>query len=152
KNLPLLLRHGDGSTLTLTIPFTAAAGQAQPRLVTILANTMKPGKYTASTRAGDAEPSVAFAVYPSEHANAYCVGQWCHHGETWETTLAKGGWMYMTSDLATLMPRRPAPKDRAEAYVAARMTPYARMILGGGHQLDLDLRNDWGDPWVQRTI
>jgi WD40 repeat protein len=26
------------------------------------------------------------------------------------------------------------------------------MILGGGHQLDLDLKNDWGDPWVQRAI
>src|SRR5262249_16200190 len=40
----------------------------------------------------------------------------------------------------------------AESYVAARMKPFARMILGGGHQLDLELINDWGDPWVQRTV
>jgi hypothetical protein len=32
------------------------------------------------------------------------------------------------------------------------MRPFARMVLGGGHQLDLDLENDWGDPWVQRTV
>ncbi len=32
------------------------------------------------------------------------------------------------------------------------MKPYALCVLGGGHQLDLDLHNDWGDPWVQRSI
>src|SRR5262249_18256290 len=53
---------------------------------------------------------------------------------------------------ATPPPKKPAPNALPGWYVAARMKPFARMILGGGHQLDLDLENDWGDPWVQRTI
>src|SRR5262249_35581328 len=82
----------------------------------------------------------------------YPIGQWVHHGESWEHTLAKGGWMYMTTDLATLHPRRPKKDDLAESYIAARMWPFARMILGGGHQLHLELVNGWGDPWVQGTV
>ena len=39
-----------------------------------------------------------------------------------------------------------------ERYVAARLKPYSMTVMGGGHQLDLDLKNDWGDPWVQRAV
>ena len=65
--------------------------------------------------------------------------------------------MYMNGDLANgpaggLHPRTPKTGDMAEEYVAARMKPFALMVLGGGHQLDLDLENDWGDPWVQRAV
>jgi hypothetical protein len=152
KKLPLEVKHADGSLLTFEVPFDAAAGKSQVRLVTLLSGALKPGSYTAVSKIGSVEKAATFSVHPAEHANAYWVGQWVHQGESKGTTLAKGGWMYMNSDLATLHPRRPKPDDIAEWYVAARMKPFGRMILGGGHQLDLDLENDWGDPWVQRTI
>jgi outer membrane protein assembly factor BamB len=151
RKLPLEVKHADGSSLTFEVPFDAA-GKEQARVVTVRGGVLKLGRYTAAARAGAVEKSVAFAVHPDQHPNAFWVGQWVHHGESRGTTLAKGGWMYMSSDLATLHPRRPKPGDPAEWYVEARMRPFARMVLGGGHQLDLELVNDWGDPWVQRTI
>jgi hypothetical protein len=151
KELPLEIRHEDGSGLTFRVPF-GPGDKAQTRLVTIRAGSLKPGRYTAVSRLGKQEKSVAFAVHSDQHPNPYFIGQWTHHGESRGTTQAKGGWMYMTSDLATLHPRKPKTGDIAEWYVEARMKPFARMVLGGGHQLDLELVNDWGDPWVQRTV
>ena len=159
RTVPLEVRHADGSSLTFQVPFDVPVGKAQTRLVTVRSRVwgeergvLKPGKYTATSKLGTVEKTVSFNVYPDQHPNAYWTAQWAHHGESWETTQAKGGWMYMNSDLATLHPRKPAPGDLAESYVAARMRPFQRMVLGGGHQLDLELVNDWGDPWVQRTI
>lgn len=150
KTLPLEVRHADGSTLRLTVPLEAT-DKPQTQLVSINGLVLKTGRYTAVCRAGR-EPSVAFSVHQPFHPNPYFTAQWVHHGEAKGTTLAKGGWMYFNSDLATLHPKKPAIDALPEWYVAARMQPFARMILGGGHQLDLDLENDWGDPWVQRTI
>jgi hypothetical protein len=152
RKLSLVVAHADGSSLTFAVPFDVPAGKARTRIVILSPETLKPGRYTATVKAGQAQKSVTFAVHPDRHSNGYFVGQWAHQGEARGTTLAKGGWMYMNSDLATLHPRRPKPGDHAEWYVEARMRPFARMVLGGGHQLDLDLENDWGDPWVQRTI
>jgi hypothetical protein len=152
KKLPLEVQHADGSNLTLDVPFDVPAGKEQTRIVTLRPGTLKPGQYTATTRAGASAKSITFGVHSDQHANAFWTAQWVHHGESRGTTLAKGGWMYLNSDLATLHPRRPRPGDPAEWYVEARTKPFARMVLGGGHQLDLELVNDWGDPWVQRTI
>lgn len=138
---PLEVRHADGSALTLTVPKNAATITLQPGL-------LKPGAYTASV----AGTNLTFHVHPDEHPNAYWTAQWVHSGQSAANAIAKGGWMYMNSDYASLPVRKPAPNDIADAYVAARMKPYVRMVLGGGHQLDLDLENDWGDPWVQRAI
>lgn len=137
----LEVRHADGSTLTVVVPRNVATITLRPRL-------LKPGAYTASVDG----KNVTFHVHPDEHPNAYWTAQWVHAGQSAANAIAKGGWMYMNSDYASLPVRRPAPNDIADAYVAARMKPYARMVLGGGHQLDLDLENDWGDPWVQRAI
>jgi hypothetical protein len=150
REVPLEVRHGDGSGLTLRVP--AGPAKEQTRIVTLRPGTLKPGPYTARSKVGKEDASVTFTIHPDQHDNAYFIGQWAHHGETRDTTLAKGGWMYMTGDLATLHPRKPKAGDPAEWYVEARMKPFARMVLGGGHQLDLDLVNDWGDPWVQRTV
>jgi hypothetical protein len=150
RSLPVVVRHTDGSTVTYTVPFDVAAGKPQTRVLNF--GNLKPGLYTASVRVGEVERQTTFQVYSDQHPNAYWTAQWVHHGETWGTVQAKGGWMYMNSDLATLHPRKPKKDDLAEAYVAASMKPFARMVLGGGHQLDLELVNDWGDPWVQRTI
>jgi hypothetical protein len=152
RKVPLEVKHADGSSLTFEVPFDIPAGKGQTRIITLNPGILKPGKYTALARVGGAEKTVAFGVHSDQHPSGYFVGQWVHHGESRGTTLAKGGWMYMTSDLATLHARRPKPGDTAEWYVEARMKPFARMVLGGGHQLDLDLENDWGDPWVQRTV
>jgi hypothetical protein len=152
RKVPLVVKDSSGSSLAFEVPFDVAAGKAQTRIVTVLPHVLLPGSYTATARAGTAEKTIVFGMHPEEHTSGYFVGQWVHHGESRGTTMAKGGWMYMTSDLATLHARRPKPGDTAEWYVEARMRPFARMVLGGGHQLDLDLENDWGDPWVQRTI
>jgi hypothetical protein len=149
KTLPLEVRHADGSTLTFDVPFDVAAGKSQARMVTLHPNALKPGDYTAAVNGGK---GAAFSVFRPEHPNAYFIGQWVQHQEPPGTVAAKGGWMYFCSDLHSLHPRKPTKEDIANAYVAARMRPYAMCVLGGGHQLDLDLHNDWGDPWVQRSI
>ena len=150
KTVPVMITHADGSAFSLTVPVSATRGESVSRLVTMNAGALKPGRYTITTTNADSQ--VVFSVFPAEHPNAFFVGQWVHHGETPGTILAKGGWMYMNSDLATLHPRQPKTGDLAESYVAASMKPFSRMVLGGGHQLDLDLENDWGDPWVQRAV
>jgi hypothetical protein len=140
----LTVRHDDGSTLTIALP---ASGST--RLVTLKPNTLKPGEYVATD--GTAH-SAHFTVSLPQHPNAFFTAQWVQSGGTAENAAAKGGWMYFNSDYVSMHPRAPQPGDIAEAYVAARMKPYALMVLGGGHQLDLDVQNDWGDPWVQRAI
>ncbi|MHB0934800.1 MAG: WD40 repeat domain-containing protein [Armatimonadota bacterium] len=137
---PLEIRHADGSLLSLEVPAPGGPVTVQPR-------TLKPGYYTA--RVG--EHAVSFTIHPAEHKNAYFTGQWVTHGGTIPAALAKGGWMYMPSDLAPLHSRRSRPGDLAEGYVQARMKPFAVTILGGGFQMDIDKANDWGDPWVQRA-
>ncbi len=152
KTLPLEIRHADDSTVTIQITFDAAAGKSQARMVTLHPNALKPGDYTVGVKiAGAAKPAI-FSVHRDEHPSAYMVAQWVQHQELPGTIAAKGGWMYFTSDFHSMHPRKPTADDVANAYVAARMKPYALCVLGGGHQLDLDLHNDWGDPWVQRSI
>jgi len=152
KTLPVEIRHADGSTVTIAVPFDAPAGKSQARMVTLHPNTLKPGDYTAAVKADGAAKPAAFSVHRDEHPSAYLTAQWVQHTELPGTIAAKGGWMYFSSDFHSMHPRKPAPGDVADAYVAARMKPYALCVLGGGHQLDLDLHNDWGDPWVQRSI
>ena len=158
--LPVTLRHEDGTSLLLAVPKVPGSSQ----LVTIAAGALKPGKYILSAAGANA---VNFSIFADEHASAFWTAQWVYDGQQApSTTLAKGRWMYMTSDLTPLAPRPPAPLDPTEAYVAARMRPFARTVLavnqqakldkaniwGGGHQLDMELENDWGDPWVQRSV
>ncbi|MBI4023547.1 MAG: hypothetical protein HY360_01110 [Verrucomicrobia bacterium] len=152
KSLSVEIRHEDGSAFSLSVPVDAASGQSQSRLVTLQPGALKAGVYQAAVKLDSETKPVEFAVHPDEHSNAYWTAQWVHHGATRETTLAKGGWMYLNGDYVSLHPRKPAPNDIAEGYVAAGMKPYALMICGGGHQLDLQLENDWGDPWVQRAV
>src|SRR5262245_24726826 len=47
KTLPLEVRHDDGSTVALSVPF-AAAGKPESRIVTVYAGVLKPGQYTAT--------------------------------------------------------------------------------------------------------
>ena len=150
KSLPLEIRHSDGSTVTVAVPFDAPAGKSQARMVTLHPNALKPGDYTAAVKADGAAKPATFSVHRDEHPSAYLTAQWVQHTELPGTVAAKGGWMYFSSDFHSLHPRKPMADDVANAYVAARMKPYALCVLGGGHQLDLDLHNDWGDPWVQR--
>ena len=152
KTLPVEIRHADGSTVTVAVPFDAPAGKSQARMVTLHPNALKPGDYTAAVKADGAAKPTTFSVHRDEHPSAYLTAQWVQHTELPGTIATKGGWMYFTSDFHSMHPRKPAPGDVADAYVAARMKPFALCVLGGGHQLDLDLHNDWGDPWVQRSI
>ena len=155
KTLPLEISHSDGSTVTIDVPFDVPAGKSQARMVTLHPNTLKPGEY-AVRMAGQPklELPAMFYVARDEHPNAYMIAQWVQHQEPRGTILAKGGWMYFSSDFHSLHPRKPtlSTTDTADYYIEARMKPYALCVLGGGHQLDLDLHNDWGDPWVQRSI
>src|SRR5271154_7144950 len=50
--------------------------------------------------------------------------------------------MYFTSDLVVASVRKPGPDDVMERYIAARMKPFSMTVMGGGHQLDMDLRSD----------
>jgi len=134
-------RHVDGSIVTLTVPQASAVISLKP-------GALKPGSYTA--RLGD--KSVEFAVHPAEHANAFYTGIWEHAPLTREAVAAMGGWMYYSGEFIGLHPRVPQPGDKAEWFVEARIKPYPLAVLGGGHQLGLDIHNDWGDPWVQRAI
>lgn len=154
RSLPLEIRHQDGSTLTVSLPFTAPAGQAQARLLSLQPGALKPGEYTAQVRlpGAAAAVSVPFAVHEDEHAGAYFVGAWMQRDADPGTALAKGGWMYYTSDLINASVRQPKAGDIMERYIAARMKPYSMTVMGGGHQLDLQQVNDWGDPWVQRAV
>ncbi|HVS39187.1 MAG TPA: hypothetical protein VMS17_26755, partial [Gemmataceae bacterium] len=152
KSLPLEILHSDGSTVTIDVPFDVAAGKSQARMVTLHPNALKPGDYTTYIKTAGAAKPTAFMVARDEHPNAYMIAQWVQHQELPGTIAAKGGWMYFSSDFHSLHPRKPTPTDTADYYIAARMKPYALCVFGGGHQLDLDLHNDWGDPWVQRSI
>ncbi|MFW6060742.1 MAG: PQQ-binding-like beta-propeller repeat protein, partial [Phycisphaeraceae bacterium] len=116
--------------------------------------TLKPGAYIAWIgEKASGEAPVHFTVTESTPMNPYFIAQWAHKAVPPGEARAKGDWMFMNSDLVRLHPHE-REKNRAmlDGYVRAGMRPYARVVLGGGHQLDLKLRNDWGDPWVQRAV
>ncbi len=50
KALPVEIRHSDGSTVTIQVPFDALAGKSQARMVTLHPNALKPGDYTVRPR------------------------------------------------------------------------------------------------------
>lgn len=152
RSITVAIRHADGALCTAPVPVDAAGGKAQTRLLTLDPGALKPGTYTAAAEPLAGGQTATFAVHPAEPKNPYYTGQWVHQGGTVENALAKGGWMYMTTDYVSLHPRQPKPGDLAEGYVAASMRPFALMVCGGGHQLDLELVNDWGDPAVQRAV
>ncbi|MFW6060607.1 MAG: WD40 repeat domain-containing protein [Phycisphaeraceae bacterium] len=147
----LTVRHSDGSTVQLDVPVNAPETS---RVVTLEPGALKPGAYTAWVgERADASSPVRFTVTEAEPTNPYFIAQWAHHAVAPGESRAKSGWMYFNSDLVSLRPEQvERNRDMLDGYVRAGMRPYARMVLGGGHQLDLKLRNDWGDPWVQRAV
>jgi hypothetical protein len=124
KKTPLEVMHADGSSLTFEVPFDAPGGRGQTRIVAIQPGALKPGKYTATAKAGGKQKSVLFSVHSDQHPSGYFVGQWVHQGEARGTTLAKGGWMYMTSDLATV---KTVPAKRTNYSTKLTVTQSIRM-------------------------
>ena len=152
ESVALEARHEDGSVIALVVPL-APGDRTRGRVITFPPGMLKPGAYAVVARdAGSGAPPVTFAVHRDEHASAYFVGAWMHRTADAPTVAAKGGWMYFSSDLVLARVRKPEQGDIMERYVAARMRPYSLCVMGGGHQLDMDLANDWGDPWVQRSV
>jgi len=153
KRVPVEVRQQDGSALTVQVAVEAAPGKAQATLFALKPGALKPGQYTASIAMADAKAKpVSFAVHQDFNPNAYFIGTWMQGNADWQTALMKGGWMYFSSDLINASVRQPKPGDLVEEYIAGRMKPFSMAVMGGGHQLDLQLINDWGDPWVQRAV
>ena len=152
ENVALEVRHEDGSALALSVP-VGRAHPARGSIVTIPPRVLKPGTYSVLTTDGVAKgPVVSFAVHADEHPSAYFVAAWMQADASAPTALAKGGWMYFTSDLVRAHVRKPGPDDIMERYIAARMKPFSMTVMGGGHQMDLDQKNDWADPWIERAV
>ncbi|MGO8997756.1 MAG: WD40 repeat domain-containing protein [Polyangiaceae bacterium] len=152
ESVALEVRHEDDSVLALPIQCRGPT-KAQGKLISFPPSMLKPGIYSVSANDGVTKaPLVQFAVHADEHASAYFVGAWMQMTADPPTVLAKGGWMYFTSDMIWERERKPGLDDIMERYVAARMKPFAMCVMGGGHQMNLDPKNDWGDPWVQRAV
>ncbi len=151
-NVTLEARHEDGSVVHVRVPLLDK-GRGRWALVTFPAGMLKPGAYSVVASDGTARaPHVDLAVHSGDHPSAYFVAAWMQRDADPPTVLAKGGWMFFTSDLVHAHVRTPATGDILERYVAAGMKPFAMTVMGGGHQINLDLKNDWGDPWVQRAV
>jgi hypothetical protein len=152
SRVALRVVHEDGSEIAVDVPLDHGSA----RVITIPAGTLKAGTYEVIANDGKPvvplPPSVGFAVHRDEHPSAYFIGSWMQTTADAPTVAAKGGWMYFTSDLIWASARKPGPDDIVERYVAARMKPFSMCVMGGGHQLDMDLMNDWSDPWVQRAV
>ena len=143
------MKHEDGSLLAFQVPL----GPAHARVIALAPGMLKPGSYAIAASDGKTSaPPASLFIHRAEHPSAYFVAAWMHRTADGPTALAKGGWMYFTSDLVGASVRTPAPGDVLERYIAARMKPFSMTVMGGGHQLDMDLANDWGDPWVQRAV
>jgi len=90
KAVTVELLHADGSSVAVPVPIAAPAGNAKAAMVTVPRFTLKPGDYAATALAegagNDAQVTpVKFAIFQAEHANAFPVGQWVHHGDSWSS-------------------------------------------------------------------
>jgi hypothetical protein len=149
ERLALRVRHEDGSEIAAQVRVDRTRGQ----IVSFPPGMLKPGTYGVfATDGKNAPPPIHVAIHRDDHPSAYFVAAWMQATADAATAAAKGGWMYFTSDLVVAGVRKPSEGDVMNRYVAARMRPYPMTVIGGGHQLDLDPTNDWGDPWVQRAV
>ena len=149
SNSALFIKHTDGTTTTVMVPSSKSGGI---QIIRIQPGALKPGDYTVGVTGAPDDSAVAIHVARTENPNAYWIGAWHQGNPDADTFQTESGWMWYSSDLLNASVRVPKTGDVMDNALAARIRAYSECVMGGGHQMDLQLINDWGDSWVQRAV
>ncbi len=140
-NLAVKLAGADGSAMSFVFPAGAAAaadGKAQSvEHLKISGWLLRPGSYTVDVSCDGAAAQAKFAVYSHIRRSSYKLIHW--GGSKNDQMMAEG---------EAGMGFNVAMGETGEASIPSGQDIMGTCVMGGGHQHDLRLTNDWSDPNV----
>ena len=143
---PLLLSvlSADGSKMTFVFPVGAVPVQGQSARRTenlhLNARLLRPGRYTVDMASDGATATATFTLYSAVRKSTYKTVHW--GGPGGDAMLGEGenglGFnLVLSGDIS-----------HQEQSIAAGVDIMGNCLMGGGHQYELRLTNDWSDPYV----
>ena len=139
--LNLKVTGADGSAMSFDFPIAAAAvADGQARAVEHLQLNgwlLRPGAYTLTVQADGASATTNLTVYSHIRQTTYKLIHW---GGSRNNQMLAEGVDGMGFNLAW--------GETGEASIASGQDVMGSCLMGGGHQHDLRLSNDWSDPNV----
>jgi hypothetical protein len=140
--------EADGSALTFQFAVRAAApGEDGTARATehlhLNGALLRPGRYTLTVGCDGAEASAPLEVHSHLRRSSFVIGDWPHAYNAGERIQAMG-----EDSLGFNVTFRNVGVNNAT--VRGALDNLRGMALGGAHQLDGNLKNDWSDPYVLR--
>ena len=144
--LELTLKGEGGSQVRLAFPVGAvptAGGQARAtEHVRLNARLLRPGAYTLDAACDGAAATAAFDLHSHIRKSSFTITDWSWHGGTGRPLQVIG-----EESMGYNLTYKQANGDEA---IRGGLNFMRGMVLGGAHQLDANLKNDWSDPYVLR--
>ena len=140
-SLALHLKGADGSAMSFDFPVAGAelaGGRAQAvEHLNLNGWLLRPGAYTVAVESDGASAATNFTVYLHVRQSSYRLIHW---GGSRNNQMVAEGIDGMGFNLAW--------GETGEESIASGQDVMGTCLMGGGHQHDLKLANDWSDPNV----
>ncbi|HUT33213.1 MAG TPA: PQQ-binding-like beta-propeller repeat protein [Planctomycetota bacterium] len=144
--LRLTVTGDDGSSLSFAFPVEGAAvrdGQARAtEHLHLNARLLRPGNYTVEAACDGATAQGRLDVHSHLRKSSFTITDWSWHGETGRRLQVIG-----EESMGYNVTYKQANGDES---IRGGLRFMRGMVLGGAHQLDANLKNDWSDPYVLR--
>jgi len=144
--LRLTVTGDDGSTLAFAFPAKAAAvrdGQARAtEHLHLNGRLLRPGNYAVEVACDGATAQGKFDLHSHVRKSSFTIADWSWHGE--------GGRRHQVIGEGSMGYNVTYKQANGDASIRGGLNFMRGMVLGGAHQLDGNLLNDWSDPYVLR--
>ncbi len=145
--LDLALTADDGSRMAFAFPLRAAAADSNglaraTEYLHLNGAMLRPGRYTVTVACAAATSSVPIEVHSHVRKSTFVICDWNHGGPG--DQLQRIGEDSLGYNLTF------KTSGIGDATIRGGLNYMRGMALGGAHQLDGNLKNDWSDPYVLR--
>lgn len=144
--LSLTLTGADGSRLSANFPVAAVAVTDGTAVATehlhLDGRLLRPGAYTVQVACAGATANGTFEVFSHLRKSTFKIVDWAHSGPEGrpQQLIGEDSMGYNLT----------YTQGNGDATIRGGIDWMRGMALGGAHQLDGNLNNDWSDPWVLR--
>ncbi|MGB2821286.1 MAG: PQQ-binding-like beta-propeller repeat protein [Phycisphaerae bacterium] len=144
--LKLTVTGSDGSVLRFVFPVKAVPvknGQARAtEHVHLNGRLLRPGAYVVEAACDGAAATGTFDLHSHLRRSSFTIVDWSWHGQTGRRLQVIG-----EDSMGYNVTYKQANGDES---IRGGLNFMRGMVLGGAHQLDANLKNDWSDPYVLR--
>jgi len=144
--LELTVTRADGSVLRFAFPAKAAAardGEARAtEHVHLNGRLLRPGAYTVAVACDGASAAGGFELHSHVRTSSFTIVDWA-----WHEAIGRGLQVIGEESMGYNVTYKQANGDES---IRGGLQFMRGMVLGGAHQLDANLKNDWSDPYVLR--